>query len=141
MTTELSLSDIPNSKIIEAGQLIWHYTIGFVRIGVKNSHETADLLGSGVLVTANKQWAILTAHHVLEILPNTGRLGLVLSNKEEKTTIDIDGIDYVKIDRGRIDADGPDIGFVKLSNNIASTLGAKKSFYNLDKRKISEQHT
>ena len=134
MSKELLLSDIPEEKIFEACQVTWHYTIGFVRLGIVNNQETADLLGSGVLVTANKQYAILTAHHVLEILPKTGRLGLVLLDKEEKTTIDIDGIDYVKIDRGNTDKDGPDIGFVKLSTNIASVIGAKKSFYNLDKR-------
>lgn len=134
MSKELLLSDIPESKITEAGQVTWHYTIGFVRLGIINNQETADLLGSGVLVTANRQHAILTAHHVLEILPKTGRLGLVLSDKEEKTTIDINGVDYVKIDRGKTNEDGPDIGFVKLSTNIASVIGAKKSFYNLDKR-------
>ena len=34
-----------------------------------------------------------------------------------------------------MDADGPDIGFVRLSGAVASSVAATKSFYNLDKRR------
>lgn len=129
------LSDIPKSILSEATQEHWHYTVGFIRLGITGRQQTAELLGSGVLVSARNQPAILTAQHVLRVLPKSGRLGLVLSEKEETTNIDVKGIDYVEIDRGQVDAEGPDIGFVRLSGAIASSIGATKSFYNLDKRK------
>ncbi len=135
MPKESLISDIPKSILSRASQELWHYTIGFLRLGVTGRQQTAELLGSGVLVTAKNQPAILTAHHVLKELPKSGRLGLVLSDKEEKTNIDVNGISYVEMDRGQVDADGPDIGFVRLSGAVASSIGAKKSFYNLDKHK------
>ena len=135
MPKEMLLSNIPKSILSEATQEHWHYTVGFIRLGVTGRQQTAELLGSGVLVTAKNQLAILTAHHVLKVLPKSGRLGLVLSDKEEKTNIDVNGIGYVEMDRGQIDADGPDIGFVRLSDVVASSIGATKSFYNLDKHK------
>lgn len=129
------LTDIPQSILNEATHNNWHYTIGFIKLGVTGGQQTAELLGSGVLVTASNQPAILTAHHVLEVLPKRGRLGFVLSDNEERTNIDVQGISYVEVDRGNVDADGPDIGFVRLSRAVASSLGATKSFYNLDKRR------
>lgn len=129
------MTDIPDSIMKKAGQIHWNYTVGFVRVGRTNNIETADLLGTGILVKVENQHAILTAHHVLEILPKNGRLGLILSNREEKPTIDVDGIEYIKIDRGNQDIDGPDIGFIKLSISVASNLSAKKSFYNLDRNR------
>jgi len=135
MPKEMLLPDIPESILSEISLEHWHYTVGFLRLGVTGRQKTAELLGSGVLVTAKDRPAILTAHHVLRVLPKSGRLGLVLSNKEEKTNIDVNGIDYVEMDRGQVDADGPDIGFVRLSGALASGIGATKSFYNLDKHR------
>lgn len=135
MVIELSLSDVPDSLLSEAGRNLWHYTVGFLKLGKTKKYETADLLGTGVLVTAKGQPAILTAHHVLKVLPTSGRLGLVLSDKEENTNIDVNGINYVEIDRGAVDAEGPDIGFIRLSRAVSSAIGAKKSFYNLDKHR------
>lgn len=135
MTKEGLLVDVPESVKKKAHREIWNYTIGFVRLGKTNNHETAELLGSGILVSAKNQKVILTAQHVLEILPKKGRLGLILTVKEEKPTIDVKGLHYVKIDRGKIDTNGPDLGFVRLSVSPASTLGAVKSFYNLDKHR------
>lgn len=135
MPKEMRLADIPQSILNEATRRNWNFTIGFIKLGTAGKQQTADLLGSGILVTASNEPAILTAHHVLEVLPKEGRLGFVLSDSEERTNIDVQGISYVEIDRGNVEAEGPDIGFVRLSRTVASSLSATKSFYNLDKQR------
>jgi hypothetical protein len=79
--------------------------------------------------------AILTANHVLSVLPRSGRLGFVLSDKAEKTTVDVSEIEYLSIDQGNEPESGPDIGAVLLSPSIASSLEARKTYYSLDLRK------
>ena len=130
-----SLSDVPDALLLSCTKRIWEYTIGFVRVRLEGKTEVADLLGSGVLVRAGKSNAILTADHVLSVLPKSGRLGLILSDKEERTTIDVSGIEAFSIERGKLPELGPDIGAVLLSPPVASSLQARKSFYNLDLRK------
>jgi hypothetical protein len=94
-----------------------------------------DLLGSGVLVTVEGTSAILTAHHVLDVLPRFGRLGLFLGQTNAPHTIDTQGVAFVKIDRGTTESLGPDLGALILSPNIASAIAATKSFYNLSSRR------
>ena len=133
-----SIVDIPESLRENFGAQIWHYTVGFLRLMITGRFEDAVLLGSGILVRAGEVRAILTAHHVLEKLPKfpkIDRLGLILTDKLERTTIETIGIEHLKIARGDDDALGPDIAAVILSDHIASTLESKKSFYNLDKQK------
>jgi hypothetical protein len=83
-------------------------------------------------VSVGTTHAILTAHHVLSVLPRSGRLGLILSSTAKQHTIDITGIAYVPIARGTRDSEGPDLGAIILSPSIASAIGTKKVFYNLD---------
>ena len=116
-------------------QTLWHFTVGFVRVEVSKEAEDAILLGSGILVKIGNVPTILTANHVLDALPRAGRLGLVLSDKLEKTTIDVSEIDYLSIDQGSDPELGPDIGAVLLSSSIASSLEARKTYYSLDLRK------
>lgn len=129
------ITDIPDKLIRSCVKKHWDFTVGFVRVEKSNRVENVILLGSGVLVTIKDIPLILTADHVLDILPRTGRLGLVLSDKLEQTTIDVTGIEYVSIGRGDDSGRGPDIGAVLLSEPTASMLRARKSFYNLDLRK------
>ena len=125
-------SDIPDALFQECNQHLGNYTVGLVRVEGLGRIKDAVLLGSGVLVKVGDVRTILTADHVLDILPRSGRLGLVLSHKLEQVTVDVDGIEYLSIDRGNIPEQGPDIGAILLSPTVASTLGARKSFYNLD---------
>lgn len=129
-----SLKDIPESLLQSIQQDLWHYAVGFVRVGKRRNPEVA-LLGSGVLVNVKDVSAILTADHVIDVLPRSGRLGLALSDKVEQTTIDITGVNYIKIARGKDAESGPDIGAVILPATIAATLAARKTFYNLTIRK------
>ena len=130
-----SITDIPESLIRSCTESLWHFTVGFVRVERSERGVDAILLGSGVLVKMGDVSAILTADHVLDVLPRSGRLGLILSEKSERTTIDFSEIKYLSIDRGDDSGRGPDIGAVLLSHDVASVLEARKLFYNLDLRK------
>lgn len=129
------IKELPQA-LIEAviEELMW-FTVAFLRIDQVASSPDADLLGSGVLVSAGAQRAILTAQHVLEVLPNRGRLGLFLGRTTQPDSIDTAGISLLKIPRGTRDSEGPDIGAVLLAPNIAASIGAKKSFFNLETRR------
>lgn len=131
---EHSLKEVPSSVLESLQKYFWYYTVGFVRAATRRSPEAA-LLGSGVLVSVKNVKAILTVGHVIDILPRSGRLGLVLSEQVEQTTLDVDGLSYEKIARGEDAKAGPDLGAVILSPTLAATLAARKSFYNLTIRR------
>jgi hypothetical protein len=116
------------------------FTVGFT--GIDDSSASgivrADLLGSGSLVEVGTTRAILTAHHVIEILPKSGRIGVLLEETGAESgsySVDTNGLHFLKIDRGSNEAIGPDLGAVVLAPTIASTLAAKKSFFNLSRRR------
>lgn len=111
------------------------FSIGFIQVVDIPGGQDAFLLGSGTLVQAGETSAILTAHHVLENLPRFGRMGLILAPSLHQTTIDTSGTSLLKIGRGSIDSDGPDLGAVILSRPIAAALASKKRFYNLDRHR------
>ena len=134
-TKERSITEIPEELIKSATEHLWQFTVGFVGVETKNKVQKATLLGSGVLVKLNGRHALLTAAHVIDVLPRSGRLGLVLSMTPEQTTIDVSGINYLKIARGDKAEAGPDIAAVLLSSSVASAIEARKTFYNLTARK------
>jgi hypothetical protein len=130
---EIKLKDLPEAVIEAAAKDIANYSIGFLHVNdPPHSSKDVMLLGSGTLVSIGTTHAILTADHVLSVLPRSGRLGLILSPTLQQHTIDTHGIAYINIARGTRDADGPDLGAVILSHSIASSIGAKKVFYKLD---------
>ena len=135
MPKEVPISEISDLIKRETIEQLWHFTVGFLRLETTPKGKDVTLLGSGILVKADNVAAILTAHHVTEVLPRQGRLGFILSTSEEKTTIDVTGINPIRIDRGEVDADGPDLAIVCLSTSVATSLNANKSFYNLDLRR------
>ena len=77
----------------------------------------------------------MTAHHVVQVLPTTGRIGLFLGRTGQPHTIDTQGISILKIARGTHDAVGPDLAAILLAPQIAGAIEAKKIFYNLEKRR------
>ncbi len=129
---ERSITEIPEGIFKSATEHLWQFTVGFVAVERKGKVEEATLRGSGILVKAKGTCAFLTAEHVIGNLPREGRLGLILSTKAEQTSIDISGVHYLRIERGRDPRAGPDIAAIVLSSPVASTVASKKTFYNLD---------
>ncbi len=136
MTEEfLPMTEIPDALFDEIVQDLAAYSIGFLRVENTPRGPDASLLGSGTLVAVGNIRAILTAHHVVRILPRIGRIGLILSSTAQQYTVDTQGLTFLEIDRGTDDSAGPDLGAIILSSSIAAAIGAKKAFYNLDLRR------
>jgi hypothetical protein len=125
----IQAGDLPKSFEDEVGRLLADYTVAFMR--VEPGGGDPDLLGTGVLVQIEDTRAILTAHHVVQRLARTGRLAVFLGPTNETHTVDTGGLRFLEIARGRVDADGPDLGAVVLAPTIGGAIGAKKIFYNM----------
>ena len=133
---ELQIKNLPEAVIEAASREVADYSIGFLRVNSPpRRSDDVVLLGSGTLVSIGTTHAILTAHHVLSVLPRSGRLGLVLSRTASQETIDTRGLAFVPVARGTVNAEGPDLGAIVLAPSIASAIGAKKSFYRLDRHR------
>jgi len=132
---DLPLSSISDAVLESIMHSVANYTVGFLRIEKGRRGKDLTLLGSGTLVTVNEIHAILTAHHVIEVLPTSGELGLVYSETLTHVTLATEGLRYIKIDRGKVNSEGPDLGAVILPPNVVSMLSAKKSFHNLDRNR------
>lgn len=132
---ELPLGELPEVVIAAAAYDLSHYSVGFLRVESTPRGQDVVLLGSGTLVSIGSIRAVLTAHHVVSILPTTGRLGIILGATLQQHTLDTQGLTYLKIARGAIDANGPDLGAVVFTPSIASAIAARKTFYNLDLRR------
>lgn len=128
------IKDIPSDTKDEIQGAIAPFTIAFLR-DAPSGDGSADLVGSGVLVSAGGHRAILTAAHVLDAIPSTPRIGLLLGQTNHIESIDRGGVSVVTIARGREDALGPDLGIIRLAPSIASAVAARKVFYNLDARR------
>ena len=132
---EILIGELPPALLKAIMSDLIMYSVGFVSLGKTPYGTDAILLGSGTLVKVGVTHAVLTAHHVLEVLPRIGRLSLILSQSSQPYTFNTQGLEYLKIDRGTKDSDGPDIGAVVLAPNIAASIQAKKVFYNLEIRR------
>jgi hypothetical protein len=129
------LKDVPAATVASLSENIRFHTVGFLRSTDARGAADPHLLGSGVLVSANGVRAILTAAHVLDTLPTTGRIGIFTQHGTAFETIDAGGVVAVRIQRSGNQVHGPDLGALVLSPPIAGTLAARKNFYNLDKRR------
>ena len=131
MDETVLVKNLPRTLVESVIHDISNYTVGFLRVTDANVRVDADLLGSGVLVSSGTTRAILTADHVVEVLPRSGRVGLLLSRTTQPHTIDTGGIAPIKIGRGRSESTGPDLAIIVLASQIAGSIAAKKLFFNL----------
>jgi hypothetical protein len=135
---ELTIGELPPALLNDIMlNIAWH-SIGFIRTKKTRNGKDYILLGSGTLVNVGMTHAILTAHHVLEVLkllPRNDRLGILLSSTFREHTFDTQGLEYIEIAKGTNESEGPDLGAVILAPNIASSIQAKKVFYNLETRR------
>ena len=127
----LEPSDIPEQLISEIQHRVTDFTVGLVQLGDGDAY----LRGSGTLIELGSSRAILTAHHVLDVLPTTGRVGMILSPDISAFTVETAGLHYLGIARGNEHELGPDLGAIILPPDAPSSLVAKKSFVNLAKHR------
>ena len=129
---ELPISEIGQDVIDLIGQDLTNFSLGFVKLQRTRQGDAATLAGSGTLVRTGNTHAILTADHVIAELPREDEMGLVLSRRTGRHTVRAQELDFVRIAHGANGLEGPDIGAVILPPDIASSLAAKKSFFNLE---------
>ncbi|MEK6590523.1 MAG: hypothetical protein AABZ11_07570 [Nitrospinota bacterium] len=141
MNDLILIKDLPHALFDDVIKDLAQYTIAFLRVQNVAQSQQVDLLGSGVLVSVGKTRAILTAHHVVHVLPRTRRLGLLLGRTDQPHTIDTQGTAFLKIARGTQDSLGPDLGAVVLAQQIANSIASIKTFYNLDERRDQLLHS
>lgn len=76
-------------------------------------------------------YGILTAQHVIDVLPKDGDLGLMISSDVHQCIVKSEFLEKIKIAKGTVDSEGPDLGIIILPNPIIGQIKAQKSFYNL----------
>jgi hypothetical protein len=128
----------------EARDPLLDWTVGLVKaVPAKRPPDEppfdAVLAGSGVLVTAKGRHAILTADHVMENLPKSGPIGLILLRKgtpqDHQYTVEMEHMERITLGRGTDDQSGPDLALIVLPAVEARRLQVYKSFYNLSMRR------
>lgn len=121
-----------------AAQDLADYAVAFAKINEENDPEDAGLGGSGTLVSVEGRHAILTADHVLDNLPDTGLVGLILPTRFQaqlhRVTLNMAQTTKIRIARGEVASEGPDLGALLLPTPIVSIVQSIKGFYNLSKR-------
>ena len=115
-----------------------NFVVAFVKI--KGQEDDAVLAGSGTLVTAAGRYGILTADHVLEVLPSNGEFGLVLPNsgtlpRLHRYRLEASNTQKLRVAKASHDRNGPDLGLLILGNPDVSKLSVSKVFYNLGTRR------
>jgi len=124
----------------EMNQQICFYSISFARLTTTDNVEDAESAGSGTLVTVGSLHGILTAAHVVNALPKSGKVGLILcaDNPAQfgKQGIIMEHTEApVSIRAETFGPNGPDLAFLKLTDEACGWLKAKNSFYSLIKRR------
>jgi hypothetical protein len=98
------------------------------------------LIGSGTLVNIDNTYAILTAHHVAELIdePDVSHLGINIAAYPHGFFIPIQHLEHIVVGNCNAGANGelgPDLSLIRLLEpSSIGTIRSKKSFYNLDNR-------
>lgn len=110
-----------------------NYSVGLIIVHEDRQDNPAQFVGSGTLVQINSIYGILTANHVLDVLPSYGHIGLVLHMPSQIHSPQIESSHLIKIPIAKcnLDADGPDLGMIILPQIHAGQISYYSSFYNL----------
>ena len=120
---------------------IRQFAIGFVKLESCDGHQDASLLGSGSLVRVGEVAGILTAAHVIDVLPEEGVFGLMrfkpFASRPDHFTVEAKSVVPLSVDGWTEAPTGPDLGFLKLAITDVNRLeaGPPNVFLNLQRRK------
>jgi hypothetical protein len=130
---------VPYEFLENAARELSDYAVSFVKLQENRSQIDAQLAGSGTLVEIEGIHTILTADHVLEHLPISGEVGLILPTRFQprlhRFTLNMEFVEKLRIARGIHASDGPDLALLILHPSQVGAVKAIKSFYNLSKRR------
>src|SRR5450432_3216050 len=97
-----------------------------------------ELIGSGTLVRVDDRFAILTAHHIAELVETGGvtHLGINIAATPHGFFLPIETLEHVVVGRcaaGVNEELGPDLSLLRLLDLKAiGTIASKQSFFDLD---------
>lgn len=77
----IPLHQIPREVVEEAGMAISDFAVGFVALRENEVDAQATRGGSGTVIQVDESFGILTAHHVLNYLPDVPEIGLILPTR------------------------------------------------------------
>jgi hypothetical protein len=111
------------------------YTVGFLKRNSVDQPQSLDCVGSGVLVSVGQVYGILTAGHVLANLPSFGQISLITfpqtKNKLQNFSLEMSFTERLVLGGPVWGESGPDIGFLRLANDVIGILKSSNSFRNL----------
>jgi hypothetical protein len=137
--TEIIDDDSYRQLIASALSALSHYFVGFALPTTGSNEFDAHLGGSGTLITIDDVQGILTADHVISLLRSRQHVGLIFPSEIHR---DLHHIEFSMVDsryfslpgRGEPSV-GPDLGIIIPPLQTMAALSARKSFYNLSKRR------
>jgi hypothetical protein len=114
---------------------ISYSSVGFLKF--ENNNRDATPAGTGVFARLGKVSGIITAGHVLEYLPQVGRIGLVRFPGTDSQLQNY-RIEMLYTDRtvqwSKVEGNAPDLAFLLLPEIEASAIEARGAvFYNIGK--------
>lgn len=114
-----------------------NFTVGLCKLNYDGKEPTATPVGTASLVQIGSLRGLLTAAHVLEILPDCGQISVVRfprkGDQRQTQKIEMSLAEKVKLSGEKFGPEGPDLGFLKLPPVNVSNLQATNSFLNLEK--------
>lgn len=112
--------------------------VGLIEVLTAPDGEDARLLGSATLVTIKGRRGLLTAAHVLNVIPRTHPLGIVRFSSPNTQRLLVQFHHALRISIGRTNEgpQGPDLGFIELPSEAIASLEARGNiFFNMDLRR------
>ena len=129
------MSEDCNPAFAQAREQISWYVIGFVLLSIRSNVEAVQSAGSGTLVTINGVRGVLTAAHVVESIREQQEIGIVRFHGSpsslQKLKLSMKYVGDVRLGQQPWSSKGPDLAFLTLPPDIAGSLAATNSFYNL----------
>ncbi len=136
MSPDVLLDDIPQSLLEEVRLGLQHYFVPLLVISPKHAKHPVDLAGSGTLVELAGRHYIRTADHVWNKTVGWAQIGLVLEAAGgAPLAIPTDRISPKRLVVSEYSEWGPDLALLELPPHMIATIGARKSFLNLAKRR------
>jgi hypothetical protein len=116
---------------------ISYSAVGFLKF--ENNDQEATPAGTGIFARLGKISGIITAGHVLEHLPQTGRVGLVRFPGTDAQMQNF-RVEMLYTDRivlwSKVEGGAPDVGFLLLAETDALAIEARGAvFYNMGKHR------
>jgi hypothetical protein len=134
---------VKHTFIAREGEILHNHTVPIIGYREDTNRRTyLQQMGSGVLVFFGNIYGILTARHVSEQIMNYEGIALPLAeNSVQRFFIKRSHLDLLELERPTNEEIAPDLAFIKLGINDASTIRVHKVFSNMELHsRIVKQH-